>query len=216
MAVVFSSCNDPIRIEGIWVEPVPGMEGQFQGFRLDKNGEAASVNMATLQYEAWRREGNLLILTGKSIGNRLTLPFSDTLVVEELTRNCLVLKKRSLILRYCRANEMQTEKGVSVSELTPATRPSFQTKGILVFAHETRSFTPSGDSASYWIVDKTGRLMQEYDEMTGGVKNGTPVYADLEVIDVGKSKEGFAEAYKSVYQVLKINKLSMAKPEVKK
>ena len=51
---------------------------------------------------------------------------------------------------------------------------------------------PEGDSTDYWIVDKTGELLQKYDGETKGIKNGTPVYVELEVIDMGKSDEGFA------------------------
>lgn len=42
-------------------------------------------------------------------------------------------------------------------------------EGTLVLAHEVRTFTPDGDTATYWIVDKTGTLARQYDELTGGV-----------------------------------------------
>lgn len=48
------------------------------------------------------------------------------------------------------------------------------------------SFTSEGGSTDYWIVDKTGELLQKYDGETKGIKNGTPVYVELEVIDMGK------------------------------
>lgn len=73
--------------------------------------------------------------------------------------------------------------------------------------HEVRSFRVEGDSAEYWIVDETGELEQKYDNETNGVKNGTPVYVELDVIDMGKSNEGFAADYDGVYQVMKIHKL---------
>ncbi len=82
-------------------------------------------------------------------------------------------------------------------------------EGTLVLAHEVRTFTPDGDTATYWIVDKTGTLARQYDELTGGVKNGIPVHADIEVIDMGKSDEGFAKGYKSVWQIVKINELTL-------
>lgn len=98
-----------------------------------------------------------------------------------------------------------------MAKLVPAKKLSFVTEGTLVFAHETRSFTPSGSPVSYWVVDKTGKLSEYYDRLTGGVKNGTPVYAELEVVDMGKSDEGFAKSYESVYQVVRINGLSLSK-----
>ncbi|MCM1300887.1 MAG: lipocalin family protein [Alistipes senegalensis] len=81
------------RIEGSWVEPVPGMEHTMQGIRLEKEGKASSINMATLQYERWERTGDRLILTGKSIGNHQTLPFTDTLEIRTLTADELVLER---------------------------------------------------------------------------------------------------------------------------
>ena len=79
-----------------------GMEGQVQGIRLDEGGKASSVNMATLQYESWSQEGSTLVLTGKSIGNALTIEFSDTLTVEKLTADSLVLSSPARTLRYSR------------------------------------------------------------------------------------------------------------------
>ena len=99
--VVFAACggND---IEGKWVEPVSGMENQIQGVNLERSGKASSINMATLQYEKWERKDNMLILSGKSIGNHATSPFTDTLTIEKLTKDELSLKKGSLTINYQR------------------------------------------------------------------------------------------------------------------
>ena len=88
---------------GGWVQPVPGMEQQKQGFRLAEDGTASSINMATLQYEAWEETGDgLLVLRGKSIGNGQTLPFADTLLLRSVDGDSLILQKGSLLLRYGR------------------------------------------------------------------------------------------------------------------
>lgn len=101
-AICLTACNTTT-IEGAWVEPVPGMESMVQGVRLDKGGAAHSINMATLRYERWAKEGNKLILTGKSIGNHQTLPFTDTLTIEQLTADELLLKQHGGgITRYKR------------------------------------------------------------------------------------------------------------------
>lgn len=50
--------------------------------------------------------------------------------------------------------------------------------------------------------------MQKYDEITKGTKNGTPVYVELDVIDMGKTDEGFAADYEGVYSVTKIKKIT--------
>ena len=77
---------------GIWVEPVPGMAG-VQGIALEEDGAAHSVNMATLRYETWKYEKGRLVLTGMSIGNGVTIPFSDTVKVEGLTEDSLLLSR---------------------------------------------------------------------------------------------------------------------------
>lgn len=80
-------------------------------------------------------------------------------------------------------------------------------KGKLIIGAEVRSFIPEGSDEAYWVIDKTGKLYQQYDKITKGVKNGIPVYAEQQVEDMGKSNEGFAANYKSVYHIHKINKL---------
>lgn len=41
--------------------------------------------MATLVYESWEVDGNNLKLKGKSIGNKKTIPFEETVVIKEVT-----------------------------------------------------------------------------------------------------------------------------------
>lgn len=79
-------------IEGTWLEPIPGMAGE-QGFTLEQGGRAKSVNMATLKYETWSRKGDRLILTGQSLGNGQTLQFSDTLRIEKLDEQTLMVER---------------------------------------------------------------------------------------------------------------------------
>ena len=200
------ACND-VTIEGSWVESVPGISNLKQGFTLEANGSASSINMATLKYEKWKKEGNLLLLSGISIGNHQSISFTDTLTVEQLTQDSLILKKGELVLRYSKTNEIPDEEAIPTPD-TP-TQKLLSVKGKLIIGHETRSFTSEGDSTDYWIVDKTGDLLQKYDGETKGIKNGTPVYVELEVIDMGKSDEGFAADYAGVYHVMKINKITV-------
>ncbi len=46
----------------------------------------------------WEKKNNMLILSGKSIGNHETSSFTDTLTIEKLTKNELILKKGSLTI----------------------------------------------------------------------------------------------------------------------
>ena len=78
IAVLCAACHDKTTLTGDWIEPVPGNTNTIQGFSLKENGEATSINMATLQYKSWAQEDNRLILSGESIGNQQTISFSDT------------------------------------------------------------------------------------------------------------------------------------------
>ncbi len=63
-------------------------------------------------------------------------------------------------------------------------------------------FIAEGDTTSYWIIDDSGTLKEEYEKTIGNnPKPYTPVYAELKVIDTGKSNEGFAAEYTGVYHV---------------
>ena len=92
--MAFSACSET-SLEGAWVEPIPGMENTTQGIKLERGGKASSINMATLQYETWEKKGDKLVLTGKSIGNHQTLSFRDSLMIEKLTNDKLVLKQKN-------------------------------------------------------------------------------------------------------------------------
>lgn len=83
-ATLLTACTTtPDPVAGTWVEPIPGMPGKVQGFSLEADGSASSVNMATLTTERWTREGDRLILEGKSIGNGQTIEYRDEWMVLE-------------------------------------------------------------------------------------------------------------------------------------
>lgn len=204
-----TACNNGnVSIKGAWVRPVPGIPNMQQGFILEAGGKASSINMATLQYEAWEQKNNLLILSGKSIGNHQTIYFSDTLHIEKQSQNNLILRKGEAIYSYTRIEKDQIRESAPQSVIAPSNQ-TLSIKGKLSIGHEVRSFTATGDSVSYWIVDKTGKLMQKYNRVTNGIKNGTSVYVELEVIDMGPSNDGFAADYAGVYYVIRIVSLSL-------
>ena len=102
MTFVLASCGGAA-VEGTWVEPIPGMEPRMQGFTLHEDGRAESVNMATLQVESWTREGEDLVLRGKSIGNGQTIAFERRCRIESLDKEALVCREERLLHRYRRA-----------------------------------------------------------------------------------------------------------------
>ncbi len=82
---------------------------------------------------------------------------------------------------------------------------TFIVQGMLRIGHEVRAFTADGDSTDYWIIDKTGKLMDAYEKATGDeIKNGKPIHVKLRVKDMGKTDDGFAADYQSVYHVIDI------------
>lgn len=98
---VLAACGgNSMSVVGEWIEPIPGMEGQIQGIKMEEGGSASSVNMATLVYESWKQEGNQLILTGKSIGNGQTIEFTDTMAIKKLTADSLVLDNQGIEISY--------------------------------------------------------------------------------------------------------------------
>lgn len=103
MLVAFYACGsgDDVLV-GSWTQPIPGQSG-VQGMKLEKGGKASSINMATLQYENWKKEGKHIILEGKSIGNGQTLSFSDTLEIVKAAPEQLVLKRGTYETTYTKA-----------------------------------------------------------------------------------------------------------------
>lgn len=101
VVVLAVSCSQA-EMAGAWVQPIPGQEGKVQGMVLNEDGTASSVNMATLQYESWKKEGDKLVLSGKSIGNGQTISFTDTLAIYELGQDTLVIGSSNFKQVYSR------------------------------------------------------------------------------------------------------------------
>ncbi len=81
------------RLIGGWVEPNPIDANQVQGFALQVEGVAKSINMATLLYQSWTLcEDGKLALTGESVGNGGSFPFRELYTIVTLDDNNLVLK----------------------------------------------------------------------------------------------------------------------------
>lgn len=209
IAVLCAACHDKTTLTGDWIEPVPGTTNTIQGFSLKENGEATSINMATLQYKSWAQEDNRLILSGESIGNHQTISFSDTLKIFKLSEDSLILKKGDLVKTYTRPKSI-----IPATPIQPAISTTFTVKGKLVIRHEVRSFIAEGDTTSYWIIDDSGTLKEEYEKTIGNNSEPyTPVYAELKVIDTGKSNEEFAAEYTGVYHVKEVLNISPIKTE---
>ena len=106
LIIAMTACNEKkskVTIIGSWIMPIDGQPGKMQGIRLDEDGEASSINMATLVYKYWEQQGDELYLTVKSIGNGVEIEGIDTLNIEKLTTDSLVLNSNyGYTLRYAK------------------------------------------------------------------------------------------------------------------
>lgn len=76
---------------GDWI-----IEGQYaDGFQLNEDGTAKSINSATLRYSKWDLKGDILLLDNLSIGNHTSSRGVDTLHLESLINNELKLKSNN-------------------------------------------------------------------------------------------------------------------------
>ena len=85
---------------GTWLQPNPINEKEVQGFKLNKDGSAESINMATLIYRNWWINDQHLYLVRESKGNKQTI--TDTIVfpVLHVTDQELILKDRDRTVNY--------------------------------------------------------------------------------------------------------------------
>ena len=85
---------------GTWLQPNPINEKEVQGFKLNKDGSAESINMATLIYRNWWINDQHLYLVRESKGNKQTI--TDTIVFPMLhvTDQELILKDRDRTVNY--------------------------------------------------------------------------------------------------------------------
>lgn len=191
-AAILSSCvsNKDTSKFVTYIQPINGIDG-YQGISLYEDGRAQSYNMASLNYESFKIDGDKITLTGESFGNHQTIAFSDNFDIVIYNDNELVLRRNDLILDYFNENLLNRVKVV---------------EGTLELSHESYAFI-EGDK-EYWVKDCTQKLYSEYDKLTGGVKNGKSINAKLKVVDLGKEQDGFAADYDGTYKVIGIISLT--------
>lgn len=106
LAIILAACSGNKKADtvvGAWVMPIEGQPGEMQGIDIKEDGTASSINMATLVYQSWDQNGDDLYLTVKSIGNGMTIEGVDTLKIEKLTADSLILESNyGYTLRYAR------------------------------------------------------------------------------------------------------------------
>lgn len=112
----------------------------------------------------------------------------------------LFVVSAGLCMAACRP-ATQKQEG-NVQEVSAVSDSVVTCSGCLVMGHEAYSFTPDGDTLSYWVVDRSGELKKRYEEaLPADAKPYTPVSAELKVKMMGPSSEGFAAEYDGVVEV---------------
>ena len=82
---------------GTWVEMTGGSEEQ--GFTLNKDGSASSLNLGYVVFDKWEKDGDLLILKGDYTG-MVKRVFSDTMKIESITKTELTLSQAGYTVTY--------------------------------------------------------------------------------------------------------------------
>lgn len=94
------SCSDDTAMYlGTWKRLSDG-DSLYRGFTLGNNGIAASVNNSATQYKAWHRKSDTLWLSGKYYSDTSVTPFIDTMIVQTLSHDSLVVLFDGEILRF--------------------------------------------------------------------------------------------------------------------
>ncbi len=101
LTLLLSACHQD-QLIGTWLQPIPGQTDSFQGFTLQADGRATSVNMYTLQYENWQKRDDVLILKGKSIGNGRTIDITEEFTIKQLDDKHLSLQLGNFVTNYTR------------------------------------------------------------------------------------------------------------------
>jgi hypothetical protein len=87
---------------GSWVQPNPINKKEMQGFKLNKDSTAESINMATLLYKHWWFDDNKLYLVSESKGNRQSVIDTFAYNVLQATEQELHLRDRQQTITYKR------------------------------------------------------------------------------------------------------------------
>ncbi|CAA7194915.1 lipocalin-like domain-containing protein [Chryseobacterium potabilaquae] len=79
------------QLVGKWLQPIPGQENQKQGFQLNKDNTASSLNIHTLLYDKWEVSNDKLLLWSHTEGVKEASANVDTLLIKKLTETELVV-----------------------------------------------------------------------------------------------------------------------------
>lgn len=76
---------------GKWTQPIPGQPDQLQGFELQEDHSAISINTNTIKYVKWQNSQDTLFLMGYTVGVAVQSVFTDTLLINKLSDAELII-----------------------------------------------------------------------------------------------------------------------------
>lgn len=91
-------------IIGTWMKPVEGQEGYFDGIAFVNNGSMETINMSTITYKSWTRDGKNLTVTALSEGNGQGEMVTLNYKIKKLTKETLVLELDGAEFTFTREN----------------------------------------------------------------------------------------------------------------
>lgn len=86
-------------ITGSWVTNMPDQPQHKQGFTLKDDGKAVAINLVGVNYEKWEKQGDLLIISGKSDADDQK-KIADTLKIISVADSTLILEKNGEKFSY--------------------------------------------------------------------------------------------------------------------
>ncbi len=157
---------------GAWIEPIPGNEKDYQGFVLEKDGSAFSINSATINYRSWKLVNNQLVLEVYSYGNGTQSLAKETYKVLVVDENQLVLEKGKNKISYTK-NEQARYPTVNVEPYQKLVSPlllKVNSKGVWSAIEGELGYVDlvNEEGVSLKKTTNLGILQTKEDWMTGG------------------------------------------------
>ena len=72
------------------------------GFSLNDDGTAKAINLGVMLFDTWDRESDNLIIQGVNVVSGIGLEFTDTLQIDMLTADSLIVSSGSKVFRLGR------------------------------------------------------------------------------------------------------------------
>ena len=91
-------CTKSPSVVGTWVQPATGFSPEI-GFVLAKDGSAQGINMGYVEYKSWEKIGDIIVFKGERTGSMPGV-FSDTLTIEKVTDDELILSQSGYTVTY--------------------------------------------------------------------------------------------------------------------